>query len=186
MMPRTVFSTMCLMGALVVVSTGPAVSQEHHAQQEAEAGHEQSADHSYHPNHFGGTLGVSVHLDNDDAGLAIGLEYARQFSPRWAVGGYVDIASSEIERDAIVAAGLIFYPTRRIGLVVAPGLELATKDVEHGGEVDRESEAEILIRMGASFGFPLTETATLGPVVLFDLVGDRWTVVGALGMVVGF
>ena len=44
--------------------------------------------HEFHRNHFGGFLGASTHSDTDETGFTLGLEYARQFAPRWAVAAY--------------------------------------------------------------------------------------------------
>jgi len=147
-------------------------------------GHE-IAEHEFHRNHFGGFLGASTHSDNDETGFTLGLEYARQFTPRWAVTAYTELVGGDLERDTILAVGAIFYPMRRLGLVVAPGVELANKDVEHHGDVEREYENEFLLRLGAEYGFPVGQ-ASLGPAVFADWAGNRWTLVYGIGMVTGF
>ena len=142
-------------------------------------------EHEFHRNHFGGFLGASTHSDNDETGFTLGLELARQFTPRWAVVAYTELVSSDLERDIILAAGVIFYPMSRLGFVVAPGLEFANKDVEHNGEVEKEDENEFLLRLGAGYGFPVGQ-ASLGPAVFVDWAGNRWTLVYGIGMVTGF
>ena len=144
-----------------------------------------NTEHEFHRNHFGGFLGGSTHSDNDETGFTLGLEYARQFTPRWAAVAYTEIVSGDLERDIILAGGAIFYPMRRLGLVVAPGVEFANKDVEHDGEVKKEDETEFLLRLGAAYGFPVGQ-ASLGPAVFADWAGNRWTLVYGIGMVTGF
>jgi hypothetical protein len=187
-MMRTVGSraAICLCAIATMLWVVPAAGGDHRSGATAATAHHEGAAHEYHRNHFGGLLGTSVHLDNDDTAFTLGLEYARQFAPRWAVAGYVESVSSDIERDVIVAAGIIYYPVSRLGLLLAPGIESAAKDVEHHGEVEREYETEFLIRLGASYGFPVAPQASIGPVLLVDRSAHRWTVVIAVGTVVGF
>lgn len=172
---------------LMLLDTSPSVGQDDVSGHEDEAPRHTSEETGYHPNHFGGFLGVSTRLeDTNSSAFTLGLEYARLFSPRWAVVGYVELSSSDIERDVILAAGAIFYPMPRLGLVVGPGIEVATKDTEHQGTTEREDETEFLVRFGAGYGFHVTSQTALGPVLLADWAGNRWTLVYGLGIVVGF
>lgn len=163
----------------------PSAGQENELDSQSTVAEHRGTEHEFHRNHFGGFLGASTHSDNDETGFTLGLEYARQFTPRWAVTAYTELVSGELERDVILAVGAIFYPMRRLGLVVAPGVELANKDVEHHGEVEREYENEFLLRLGAGYGFPVGQ-ASLGPAVFADWAGNRWTLVYGIGMVTGF
>jgi len=139
-----------------------------------------------HPNHFGGFLGATTHLDdNDETAFTLGLEYARQISPRFAVAAYTEVASGSVERDIIVAVGGVFYPIHGLGLVVAPGVELVDKTVEHHGETTTEKETEFLLRFGVAYGFLVAGTS-LGPAVFADWARDRWTIVYGVGWTVGF
>ncbi|MHC4406654.1 MAG: hypothetical protein ACYTG0_44085 [Planctomycetota bacterium] len=133
----------------------------------------------FHRNHFGGFLGFSARSGVDGVAPTIGLEYARVFSRHWAAVGYVEMVSSKLERDIIVAVRGIYYPVRGLGIVVAVGAEAADKD-EHD-----ESELEFLMRAG-SYGFRLTDTAALGPTILVDRVPGTTTFVFGLVMAVGF
>lgn len=146
---------------------------------------QETAGHEFHRNHFGGFLGAATHSDNDETGFTLGLEYARQFTPRWAAAAYTELVSGDLERDIILLVGAVFYPMPRLGLVVAPGVEFASKDVEHHGEVQREDETEFLLRLGAGYGFPVGQ-ASLGPVVFVDWADERWTLVYGIVMVTGF
>jgi hypothetical protein len=144
-----------------------------------------AAEHEFHRNHFGGFLGASTHTDTEETGFTLGLDYVRQFTPRWAAIGYTELVSGDLERDIILAVGVVFYPTRRLGLVVAPGVELVTKSVEHHGELEMEDESEFLMRLSAAYGFPIGQAA-IGPVVFGDWAGNRWTIGYGIGMAAGF
>ncbi len=159
----------------------PEVAVEDHVS----SGHA-SAKHDFHVNHFGGFIGASTHTKSEDTAFTLGLEYARQFSRRWAVAAYFELSSSDIERDVIALVGGVFYPIARVGLVIAPGVAQASKDVEHHGELEQEVEIEFLLRFGAAYGFPLNSQAAIGPAVFGDWGGNQWTVVYGLSMVVGF
>lgn len=172
-------ATVCAFFAIMVFATGLMADESH------ESAKHEPATHEYHANHFGGFMGGSTHLDTDESGFTIGLEYARQFHLRWAVAAYTELVSGSGERDIIVAAGIVFYPLPRLGLVFAPGMEMVEKDVEVHGEVETENEKELLLRIGAGYGFPVS-TASLGPAVFADYAGDRWTIGYGVTMVVGF
>ena len=154
----------------------PSVSSEHEQDSRGTVAEHRGTEHEFHRNHFGGFLGASTHSDTDETAFTLGLEYARQFTQRWAAITYIELVSSDLERDIILAVGAIFYPTRRLGLVV---------DVEHNGKVEKENEAEFLLRLGAAYGFPVGQ-ASLGPAVFVDWAGNRWTLVYGIGMVTGF
>jgi hypothetical protein len=174
-----------LLSVLVfLVSAGTAGQDLEAASESATEEHEQ-AGHEFHRNHFGGFLGASTHMDSEETGITLGLDYARQFTPHWAAIGYTELVSGDNERDIIMAVGVIYYPTPRLALVVAPGVELATKGVEHHGVVEMEDETEILWRFSATYGFPVGESA-LGPAVFGDWAGNRWTIGYGLAMVTGF
>jgi hypothetical protein len=107
--------------------TEPAVAQVHETATESMPHEEHSAKHEFHRNHFGGVLGTSFHHESDETAPTLGLEYARQFTRHWAISGYVELVSSDLERDIILAAGVIFYPVHWLGFMVAPGVEQATR-----------------------------------------------------------
>jgi hypothetical protein len=174
-----------LIAVLVPLFPAATAGQELEAAPENESERHEAAEHEFHRNHFGGFLGASTHSDNHETGFTLGLELARQFTPRWAVVAYTELVSGDLERDIILLVGGIFYPMRGLGLVVAPGVEFASKDVEHHGEVETESETEFMLRLGAEYGFPVGQ-ASLGPAVFADWAGNRWTFVYGIGMVTGF
>jgi hypothetical protein len=181
--PSRLIVTGILSTILILLASGPLVGQEHVPGPEDETG---EPAHEFHPNHFGGFMGVSARSDVDEVAPTMGLEYARRFSKRWAVAIYTELVSSQIERDIVVAVGGIFYPTSGLGLVLAVGGEFADKPVEHNGEIVEETELEFMVRAGAAYGFGITSTAAVAPTLFVDQVGDRTTIVLGLGMVVGF
>jgi hypothetical protein len=140
----------------------------------------------FHPNHFGGTVALSARSDIDEVAPTLGLEYTRQFSAHWGVTGYMELISGLTERDIILAAGGVYYPVRGLGLVLALGAEGAEKELIESDEIERENELAFLVRIGAAYGFPLTETAALGPTFQVDRASGRTTFVLGLTMVVGF
>jgi hypothetical protein len=164
-------------GVLLLLVAAPGVGQEQARGPESAAQEHEPAEHEFHRNHFGGSIGGSTHLDNEETGLTLGLEYARQFSRRWAAAAYTEMVSSNAERDFILIVAGVFYPTHGLGLVVGPGVEFVDKDVESHGMVEQESEVEFLLRLGAGYGFELTPQAALGPVLFADWAGNRWTLV---------
>ena len=140
----------------------------------------------YHRNHFGGFFGGSTRMDGGETAVTMGLEYARQFHPRWAVASYLEVISSQLERDLVFIVTGVFYPIPRLGLALGPGFEAADRVVDEDGEIAEENELELLMRAGVGYGFALTETAALGPAVLADFTRHRVTLVYGLSMVVGF
>jgi len=183
--PRNLVGIATLLVVLVFIVPAALAGQRFEAAAENGSEGQETAEHEFHRNHFGGFLGASTHFDNDETGFTLGLEYARQFTPRWAVTAYTELVSGELERDIIFAVGAIFYPMSRFGLVVAPGVELANRDVAHHGAVENEDETEFMLRLGAAYGFAVGQ-ASLGPAVFADWAGNRWTLVYGIAMVTGF
>ena len=171
---------------LLLVGSGPSVGQEHEPDSQSTVAEHRGTEHEFHRNHFGGLAGVSTHHDTDDSGTTLGLEYTRQFSPKWAITAYLELVSSRLERDIVAAVGGIFYPIRGVALILGPGVESVEKDVEVHGVVEQETELEFIIRVGVAYAFELTPNAGIGPVLMVDRGRDRWTSLIAIGMAVGF
>jgi len=160
-------------------------AQDHPAGTESEE-KANTPEHETHKNHTGSFVGASTHLDNNETGATLGIEYARMIAQKWAVAGYLEMVSSSAERDFILIAAAVFYPWRGLGLVAGPGIERAEKDEEHNGEVTTEKEYDLILRFGAGWGWSLTPAASIGPVVFADATSKRWTIVYGIGMTVGF
>ena len=178
-----VFATGILSTILMLLASGPLVGQEHVPSPDDEAG---EPAHEFHRNHFGGFLGGSARSDVDEVAATLGLEYTRQFSPHWGASAYVELVSSRLERDLVVAVGAAYYPIGALALTFAVGVENADKEVTHNGETETEEELALLVRVGVAYGFKVAPAASIAPTVFVDQVGDRTTFVFGLGMVVGF
>jgi len=176
-------ATACILFAIMVLSVPVWLAAQEHA---PEGEDHASEEPEFHRNHFGGFLGASRHSDVKESAPTLGLEYARVFSRRWAAAGYLEMVGGELERDMILIVTAIFYPIRQMGIVLGPGIERASVSVDHGGEVEEESEYELIIRGGVAYGFKVAEVASLAPTVFVDWTDVRWTLVYGLGFVVGF
>ena len=134
-------------------------------------------EHEYHKNHSSSFLGATTHLDPNDTGFTIGVEYARRFSRLVAVAVTVEMASSTLERDVILGLPVLVYPWRGLGLTVGPAAELATREEEHGDEVKEVTEVEFLLRFGVGYWFALNETVAVSPAIFADVANGRWSLV---------
>jgi hypothetical protein len=159
---------MLLVGTLLALLLPPVLpAQEHEA-----AGHgtaQQGEEHSF-KNAVGLFLGASTHLDTDDTGFTVGADYERLISYPWGAGLIVDFASSNIERDFIVAVPLYFHPIHWLRLSAAPGMELAGHS-EPGH--DTETHTEFLVRAGAEAEIVLGPAHALAAAFKVDWAGDR-------------
>jgi hypothetical protein len=154
-----------------------------HAQEHAAA--VAGGEHEYHKNHAATFLGATTHLDHDDTGFTMGVEYARRWG-LWSAGFLVEMASSRLERDIILGVPVSLYPWRGLILFVAPALEIASTDVEHGGETELETELEPLFRFGTAYWFELNETIAVAPTFMADVVNGHWSLVYGVSFGVGF
>jgi hypothetical protein len=172
---------MLLAGALLVLLLpGDLPAQEH---EEAGQGAAQHGEEHRNKNAVGLFLGASTHLDTDDTGFTVGADYERLIGYPWGAGLIVDFASSNIERDFIVAVPLYFHALHWLRLSAAPGLEVAGHSEEgHEAEVERE----FLLRVGAEGEIELATQLGLAAAFKVDWAGDRWTLVYGLGLVVAF
>ena len=177
-----------MLAATVMPATGQAPEpNDHRDVDEPEAPlTSEKPERQFHPNHVGGLLGISRHLDAKDTAFTLGLDYTRQFTRRWALATYVESVSSNIERDAIVGVSGIFYLMPRWTVLLGPGIESAARETTVDGEKEEETELELMIRAGTGCVFRLTPTAGLGPAFFVDWASNRWTVVLGLATVAGF
>jgi len=154
-----------------------------HAQEHGAA--EGEGEREYHKNHGAAFLGASTHLEDDDTGLTLGVEYARRFG-LWGAGVYVEMTSSRLERDAILGVPVFLYPWRGLALFVAPAVQVVSVDVEIGGETEVERELELLFRIGTAYWFSLGGPVGVGPTFMADVVNGHWTLVYGVSIGVGF
>ena len=154
-----------------------------HAQEHGAA--EGGGEREYHRNHGAAFLGASTHLEHDDTGLTLGVEYVRRFG-LWGAGVYVEMVSSRLERDVIFGAPVLLYPWRGLALFVAPAVQVVSVDVEIGGETEVERELELLLRIGTAYWFSLGGPVGVGPTFMADVVNGHWTLVYGVSIGVGF
>ncbi|KPK56544.1 MAG: hypothetical protein AMS21_12655 [Gemmatimonas sp. SG8_38_2] len=164
-------------GCALALSMPLALSaQEHGESYEAE-------EHEYLRNHGAALLGATTHLDPEDTGFTIGVEYVRRLTRLLAIGVSVEMASSSLERDIILGLPIILYPWKGLALVAMPGAEAATVEEEHGAEIEEATEAEFLMRLGVAYWFEMNETVGVAPAIFVDHASERWSLV--YGMVFG-
>jgi len=168
-----------LCAVALLLPQGTLGAQEH---SESTGGEE----HEYHKNHGAAFLGATTHLDPEDTGFTIGVEYTRRFSRLLAVGVAVEMASSSLERDIILMLPVIIYPWRALVLTLGPGVEAATEEEEHGEEIKEVSKAAFLMRFGVGYWFEFNETVAVSPAIFADVVGGRWSLVYGVLFGVGF
>ena len=128
-------------------------------------------------------LGGVTHLGSDgdpnESGFGIGLEYARLVTSRFSVGLLGEYASTDAERDFIVALPFYGHITVSLLLVATPGVEFAS---EEGVE---EGEANFLMRFGTIYEFVI-DRWVVAPQVNADVVSGRWTLVYGVAFGIGF
>jgi hypothetical protein len=142
-------------------------------------------EHHGHDNAVAIFLGGMTHLGSDgnssDTGFAFGLEYARRVASWLSVGILAEGATTETQRDFILALPLFAHVTEKIRLVVGPGVE--TAPLREGGTEGRHYE--FLMRFGAIYELEF-KNFVIGPQVNADVVGGRWTMVYGATVGIGF
>jgi hypothetical protein len=153
------------------------------AQEEGVGTHE--GEHHGHDNTVALFLGGATHVGSDghasESGFAIGLEYARRVANWLKIGLLAEYASTDAERDYLLALPLFAHLTKGLVLVAAPGVEFAS--IEEGGL--KEEETQFLMRFGTIYEFEFDNWA-VGPQVHADLVGGHWTLVYGVALGIGF
>ena len=180
---------------------------------EAAAAGEHDAHAAHGNNEIAIFVGASNRLkfEDDEVGLTIGVEYGRAIYDRTVLSGGFEFAGGNIERDWITFLLLSYQPfdgwARPLLIYLGPGLEVARvdeqlleEDLEGGEEVEhfttdeeladehtaddaRETEVDMLIRMGLAWPFHAGQFSII-PNFNFDLVGDDWTLVA--GVTLGY
>ena len=162
--------------AVTLVSAGQASLLRAQEQASEEEGHE-------YDNAVAVFLGGVTHNGSDgdpnESGFGVGLEYARLVTSRFSVGLLGEYASTDAERDFIVALPFYGHITESLLLVAAPGVEFAS---EEGHE---EREANFLMRFGTIYEFVIDKWV-LAPQVNADVVSGRWTLVYGVSFAMGF
>jgi hypothetical protein len=167
---------------VTVVALLGSLNQMHAQEHGAAVG---TSDLEHHKNHGATFLGATTHLGDDATGFTIGAEYTRRLG-LLGVGLLVEMSSSRIERNIIVGVPLSVYPWRGLILFAAPAVEVASENVEHGGETEYETELEPLFRFGTGYWFAVNETISVAPTFMADVAKGHWTLVYGLSVGVGW
>jgi hypothetical protein len=158
-------------------------------------------------------VGASNRLkfEDDEVGFTFGFEYGRAIYDRTGLALGFEFAGGDIERDWITFLVLSYQPfdgwARPLLIYLGPGLEVARVDEqlleedleggeevehfttaedlagEHSAEDGRETEVDMLVRMGLGWPFHAGQFSII-PNVNFDLVGENWTLVA--GVTLGY
>lgn len=82
--------------------------------------------------------------EEEETGLAVGLEYEYRFAKHWGTGLLLEGVTTDHARDGILVVPLNFHPWEWLKLSAAPGVEF----IDGGGE-------EFVVRLGAAYEFEL-------------------------------
>lgn len=197
--------------AIVAAQEGHEEAAGHEAEAAAAGDHDAHAEHA--KNEIAMFVGASNRLkfEDDEVGFTVGFEYARALDDRTTLAVGLELAGGDIERDWITFLVLTHQPfegwARPLLLYIGPGLEVARVDEqlleedleggeevehfttaeeladEHSAEDTRETEVDMLVRMGLGWPFHAGQFSII-PNVNFDLVGEDWTLVA--GVTLGY
>jgi hypothetical protein len=153
------------------------------AQESAAETHEE--EHDSRNNAVAIFLGGVTHLGSDgsssETGFAFGVEYVRRVATWLSVGILAEGATTDTQRDFILALPLFAHLTKNILLVVGPGVE--TAPLGQGSPEGRHYE--FLMRFGAIYEFEF-KNFVIGPQVNLDVVDGQWTMVYGATFGIGF
>ncbi len=129
-----------------------------------------------HPHHFALFLGAGLETDREgeeeDKGLAVGLEYEYRLSERWGIGGVFETLGGTTTREVSVIMPVSLHPGGGWRLFAGPGYEFT------------EKKDKALLRLGAGYEFHLKGGWSLAPEFIVDLVdggGTIWIAGVAIG-----
>jgi hypothetical protein len=130
-------------------------------------------------------VGAATHTEADDTGGALGLSYGYEIAPKWAIGVKLEYASSQLERDFVLLAGVVYEVAERLELAAAIGGERVEKDEIEHGEEHTVTETEALLRLTTGYAFRLADRLTLSPEFSADIGGSRVTYIYGLVLGIG-
>lgn len=141
----------------------------------------ESEGHHLPHNHLALIVGTAIehHDDHEEAGALLGVEYERQYSEKWGIGGVFEQEAfgDRTNRHAILALPISYHVNKHWRLFVAPGLEFSSP-----GDADKA-----LLRFGTGYEFNLGRHMTFAPEFLVDFVsGGAQVYVFALTFGYGF
>jgi hypothetical protein len=129
-----------------------------HAEGGGEASHAPSFKHDI-------AFFVGVTEDRSEEAFTLGFEYDYRIVNWVGLGGLIDVAFGD-ERTRLIAAAAYFRPTRKLILILAPGVERFESTAHHKGRT------EFVLRTGVAWEFEITERFYLAPALKLDFV-DR-------------
>ena len=115
---------------------------------------------------------------HSENGYVAGLEYIRQFHEHWGLGAafeFNSFGSDSVDRQAILALPISYFPDERWRLFAAPGVEFH----------DRGDPDKAILRVGAGYEFELGHDMSFSPEFQIDFVSGG-TKVYVLVFTLGF
>ena len=128
-------------------------------------------EHSNHPHHLAGVVGVASHESRD--GRFLGLEYEYRLNEKWGIGGYYEQTFDGFDLEAL---GLMatYHPGQNWRLLGGIGGE---------GKLNTD-KTKLLVRAAIAYDFHVG-SVSLSPLLAIDWIEDNSYVV-YLGLGVGF
>jgi len=112
-----------------------------------------------------------MNFEADITGPSAGMDYTRDLSPRIGIGAIAEFATAG-EREALVAASLVVRLGEALKLVAAPGLILE-QELESSSEEESSRQTRFVVRIGAGYGFEVSDNVELVPILYLDLIDGK-------------
>ncbi len=122
-------------------------------------------------NGIGIFTGFLMNFEADTTGPSAGMDYTRDLSPRIGIGAIAEFATAG-EREALVAASLVVRLGEALKLVAAPGLILE-QEQESSSEEHSSRQTRFVVRIGAGYGFEVSDNVELVPILYLDLIEGK-------------
>jgi len=122
-------------------------------------------------NGIGIFTGFLTNFEANTTGPSAGVDYTRDLSPRIGIGAIVEFATAG-EREALVAASLVVRLGEALKLVAAPGLILE-QELESSSEEHSSRQTRFVVRIGAGYGFEVSDNVELIPILYLDLIEGK-------------
>ena len=124
-------------------------------------------------NGIGIFTGFLTNFEADTTGPSAGMDYTRDLSPRIGIGAIAEFATAG-EREALFAASLVVRLGEAFKLVAAPGLILEKEqELESSSEEHSSRESRFVVRIGAGYGFEVSDNVELVPILYLDLIEGK-------------
>ncbi len=124
-------------------------------------------------NGIGIFTGFLTNFEADTTGPSAGMDYTRDLSPRIGIGAIAEFATAG-EREALFAASLVVRLGEAFKLVAAPGLVLEKEqELESSSEQHSSRQSRFVVRIGAGYGFEVSDDVELIPILYLDLIDGK-------------